>query len=320
MIRHLAAFAFLLALLVLPTAFPNEFYVKVATQVFCWAILTISLNYLVGLCGLISLAHAALMGVSGYAAALMLAAGHGALISSFVAISIGVATAAAIAMLARGAVGVVFMMITLTCGQILWALAYRWVEVTNGENGLSLARRPILWGFDLNETNNFYYVVMSAFLAAWLSYRSFAHSRLGFAVAGTRDQPRRMLALGYNVDMLRFAAFLISGFWAGVAGLLLFFYNQFVSPMSMSLVSSSEVVLMLIAGGSSSTAGPLVGAALVVAVKVIVSSYVQRWSAVLGGILVVIVLFLPGGVVPGLEFLRSAMMGRLNRNSRRTRA
>jgi branched-chain amino acid transport system permease protein len=128
-----------------------------------------------------------------------------------------------------------------------------------------------------------------------------------------------MLALGYDLHMLRFLAFIVSGFWAGVAGLLLFYYNQFVSPQSMSLVSSSEVVLMLIAGGASSSAGPLVGAALVIAVKAIISSYVQRWSAVLGGIFVIIVLFLPGGIVPGLASLRDMMLEKLGRPTRGTR-
>jgi branched-chain amino acid transport system permease protein len=311
--RREGLFALVLIAVVFPVIIPHEFYIKVATQALCWSILAVSLNYLVGLCGLVSLAHAALAGVAGYAAALMLGTGHGPLISSFVAIISCVAASAAIGLLATGAVGVVFMMITLTSGQILWALAHRWVTVTNGENGISLARRPVLFGFDMNNTETFYYVVVFAFLSCWLAYGVLARSPLGFTITGTRDQPRRMRALGYDVDMLRLVACMLSGFWAGVAGLLLFFYNQFVSPHSMSLVVSSEVVLMLIAGGASSSAGPLVGAALVVAVKVLVSSYVQRWSAILGGIFVVIVLFLPGGIVPGLISMRDKLFSRMRK-------
>jgi branched-chain amino acid transport system permease protein len=109
-----------------------------------------------------------------------------------------------------------------------------------------------------------------------------------------------MNALGYHVWMIRFLAFLFSGFWSGVAGLLYLYYNQFVSPQAVALTASAEALLMVIAGGTGTLLGPVVGAALVVIVKNVASGYIERWNFVLGAIFVAIVIFVPEGLVPGI--------------------
>ena len=109
-----------------------------------------------------------------------------------------------------------------------------------------------------------------------------------------------MNALGYHVWMIRFLAFLFSGFWSGVAGLLYLYYNQFVSPQAVALTASAEALLMVIAGGTGTLLGPVVGAALVVVVKNVASAYIERWNFVLGAIFVMIMVFMPEGLVPGL--------------------
>src|SRR5437867_11930993 len=127
----------------------------------------------------------------------------------------------------------------------------------------------------------------------------FVASPFGASVRGTRDQPRRMNALGYHVWMIRFLAFLYSGFWSGVARLLYVYYNQFVSPQVVALTASAEELLMVISGGTATLLGPIVGAALVVVMKKLASAYIERWNFVLGAIFVVIVVFMPDGLVPG---------------------
>jgi branched-chain amino acid transport system permease protein len=124
-------------------------------------------------------------------------------------------------------------------------------------------------------------------------------SPFGASLRGTRDQPRRMAALGYHVWMIRFLAFLLSGLWSGVAGLLFLYYNQFVSPQAVALTASAEALLMVIAGGSGTLLGPVVGAGLVVVMKNVASAYIERWNFVLGAIFVAIVVFMPEGLVPG---------------------
>jgi branched-chain amino acid transport system permease protein len=108
-----------------------------------------------------------------------------------------------------------------------------------------------------------------------------------------------MNALGYHVWMIRFLAFLFSGVWSGVAGLLYLYYNQFVSPHAVALTASAEALLMVISGGTGTLLGPIVGAALVVIVKNVASGYIERWNFVLGAIFVLIVVFMPEGLVPG---------------------
>src|SRR6266849_4156728 len=127
----------------------------------------------------------------------------------------------------------------------------------------------------------------------------FIRSPFGASLRGTRDQPRRMTALGYNVWLIRFLAFLFSGFWSGVAGLLFCYYNQFVSPNVLALSSSAEALLMVISGGTGTLLGPIAGATLVVIMKNVASAYIERWNFLLGAIFVAIVVFMPEGLVPG---------------------
>jgi branched-chain amino acid transport system permease protein len=108
-----------------------------------------------------------------------------------------------------------------------------------------------------------------------------------------------MNALGYNVWLIRFVAFLFSGFWSGVAGLMFIYYNNFISPQVAALQSSAEALLMVISGGTATLLGPIVGAAIVVIMKNVVSAYVERWNMALGIIFVLIITFMPEGLVPG---------------------
>jgi branched-chain amino acid transport system permease protein len=109
--------------------------------------------------------------------------------------------------------------------------------------------------------------------------------------------------------MIRFLAFLLSGFWSGVAGLLYLYYNQFVSPHAVALTASAEGLLMVISGGTGTLLGPIAGAALVVVVKNVASGYIERWNFVLGAIFVAIVVFMPEGLVPGTARLVRWVVG-----------
>src|SRR5919198_5677189 len=108
-----------------------------------------------------------------------------------------------------------------------------------------------------------------------------------------------MTALGYNVWLIRFLAIVFSGFWTGVSGLLFIYYNQFISPQVAALTTSAEVLLMVISGGTATLLGPIAGAAIVVIMKNVVSAYLERWNLVLGVVFVIIITFMPEGLVPG---------------------
>jgi branched-chain amino acid transport system permease protein len=297
--QRIAIAAALLVLVALPLWLQSAYYVNITTQILFWAVAALALNILAGYGGLVSLGHAGLFGMAGYTAGLLLAAGYGHLISIIAALAAAVATAAVFAVLALRSTGIGFLMITLALGQILWGIAYRWAGLTNGDNGVNLSNRPAPFGISLGSPTAFYYVTLIVFLCAVVSIAVFVRSPFGASVCGARDQPRRMNALGFNVWLIRFLAFLLSGFWAGVAGLLFVYYNQFISPQILALQTSAEMLLMVISGGTATLFGPIVGAILVVVMKNVVSAYIVRWNLVLGVIFVAIISFMPEGLVPG---------------------
>ncbi len=297
--KGIALGAALVVLVTLPTWVGGTYYVNIASQILFYAIFALGVNVLAGYAGLVSLGHAGLFGIAAYAAAKILGGGHGHLTVAVAALATTLAFSAVFAVLALRGTGLGFVMITVALGQIVWGVAYRWISITNGDNGVTISGRPAPFGLSLASPRSFYWATLVVFLLAVASMAVFVASPFGASVRGTRDQPRRMNALGYNVWMIRFLAFLVSGFWSGVAGLLFLYYNQFVSPQAVALTASAEALLMVISGGTATLLGPITGAFLVVVMKNVASAYIERWNFVLGAIFVVIVVFMPEGLVPG---------------------
>ena len=299
MARRASIAVAILLLLTLPLWVSGTYYVNIASQILLFAVLALALNVLVGYGGLVSLGHAGLFAIAGYTAALMLEHGYGHLLANLTALVVVLAAAAVFAVLALRATGIGFLMITLALGQIVWGIAYRWAGLTHGDNGVNVSGRPMPFGISLTSATPFYFATLAVFLVAVAAMLLFVRSPFGASLRGTRDQARRMNALGYNVWLIRFVAFLFSGFWTGVAGLLFIYYNEFVSPQVAALQSSAEALLMVISGGTATLLGPIVGAAIVVVMKNVVSAYVERWNMALGIIFVLIITFMPEGLVPG---------------------
>ena len=286
-------------------AFPllgGDFYVNLASQIFIAAIFAASLNLLVGYGGLVSLGHAAWIGLAAYSSAwlyLRLGLGHWA--TAPLALLFTTLIAGIFGWIALHATGLSFLMITLALSQVLWGTAYRWSAVTNGDNGLSGLTRPTPLGLGLDTPAAFYYfALVVTIVAVWLMAK-FAGSPFGAALRGARDGPRRMSALGHNVWLVRWITFVYSAFWGAVAGLLFVYYHKYIHPTTLSLTNSAEALLGVIAGGAGTIAGPIVGAAIVVILKNYVSAYLERWNMLLGLVFVLIVIFMPDGVVPGVR-------------------
>jgi branched-chain amino acid transport system permease protein len=290
-----------LALIGFPLA-AGEFYVNLTSQIFIAVIFAASLNLLVGYGGLPSLGHAAFLGTAAYLSALLylkLGLGHG--LAAPIALVATTLMACVFGWIALRATGLSFLMITLALSQVLWGTAYRWVAVTEGDNGLRGLTRPAPFGISLEDPAAFYYFTLAVtVLAIWMMAK-FVGSPFGAALRGTRDQPRRMSALGHNVWLIRWITFVYAGFWGGVSGLLFVYYNKYIHPASLSLTSSAEAILSVIAGGSGTLAGPIVGATIVMLLKNYVSAYIERWNMLLGFVFVAIVVFMPDGLVPGIR-------------------
>ncbi len=307
----LVSLAVVVAALAALPFFAGDYYINLASQILIAALFALSLNLLVGYGGLPSLGHAAYLGVSAYIASwLYLKLGFGHLLAAPLALLGTTLMAALFGLVALRASGISFLMITLALGQVLWGLAFRWVSVTNGDNGLSGLTRPTPFGIDLSGATAFYFFTLIVSAASTACIAALAHSAFGAVLRGTRDQPRRMLALGHNVWLVRYLTFISAGFWAAVAGLLYVYYHKFIHPQALSLNNSAEVLLMVIAGGSGTLIGPVVGAAIVVLLKNYVSAFVERWTMLLGFVFLAIVLFMPDGLVPGLRRLWLKFHGR----------
>jgi branched-chain amino acid transport system permease protein len=282
----------------------GEYYINLASQIVIFAVFAASINLLLGYGGLPTLGHAAYLGVAAYLSAwLQLKFGWSHWMIAPVALLGTTVMACAFGLIALRATGLGFLMLTLALSQVLWGTAYRWVSVTDGDNGLRGLARPVPFGIKLDEAMPFYYfTLIIGVVAIWMMAR-FVGSAFGATLKGTRDQPRRMSALGYDVWMIRWVAFVYAGFWSAVSGLMFVYYHKYIHPVSLSLANSAEGLLAVIAGGSGTLAGPIVGAAIVLLLKNWASAYIERWNMLLGFVFVFIVVFMPEGVVPGVKRL-----------------
>jgi branched-chain amino acid transport system permease protein len=300
-------------LLVLLPFFAGEFYVNLSSQILIAAIFALSLNLLVGYGGMTSLGHASFLGVAAYISALATTRyglGHGP--AAIISIAGTTVTAALFGIIALRATGLGFLMMTLALSQVLWGLAYRMSDVTNGDNGIAGLTRPMPFGISLENPDSFYWFALVVTALAFFMMAIFVSSSFGSSLKGVRDQPRRMAALGFNPWMIRWITFIYAGFWGGVSGLLYVYYNKYIHPTSLSTTSSAEALLGVIAGGSGTLGGPAVGAALVLLLKNYASAYVERWNMLLGLVFLFIVLVMPSGIVPGV----SKLVARLRAGSR----
>ena len=287
------------ACLAVPWIITNDYYINLASQILIYALLALSLNLLLGYGGMVSLGHAAFLGLTGYSTILLVLAGYGQLTTAILSVVFSTACGALFGVLALRASGIGFLMITLALGQIVWGIAYRANELTGGDNGITLPARPAPFGIDINSASNFYYFTLIVFAIALFCIWRLTRSPFGAALCGTRDQPRRMShARPQRMDGP--VADVRDRVLLGLdLGLLYVYYNLFMSPHAISLQQSAEALLMAILGGASTLSGPIIGAAIITIVKNVVSTYVERWNTLLGLIFVLVIMFMPYGLVPG---------------------
>lgn len=292
-----------LAAIAVPFVIGNEFYINMATQVLIYALFALSINMMLGYGGMVSLGHAGYLGIAGYACILLTINGFDQLSAAVIAVLFSTVVAGFFGVLSLRAPGLGFIMITLALGQIVWGIAYRANDLTGGDNGIRHPARPMPFGIDIRDATSFYFFTLVVFVVALFFIWRFTNSPFGASLMGAKDQPRRMTMLGHNVWMVRWLTFVLAGFWGSVASILYVYYNLFLSPHAISLQQSAEILLMAILGGASTLTGPIVGAAIITLIKNVVSTYVERWNTLLGVIFVVVIMFMPYGLVPGCRQL-----------------
>lgn len=292
----------LLILLVLPVvsaALASDGYVLgLGARVMIFAIAALSLDLLVGYAGLVSFGHAAFMGLGAYAVGIL--ASHG-IDDMLIALPVAIAAAALFAYV-TGAVclrtkGVHFIMITLAFGQMTFFLASS-LAPYGGDDGMTLAARSRLAGFALfSGDRSFYFLVLASLVGIYLLCRSLIGARFGRVLRGTRENPARMAAMGFNVYRYQHAAYVIAGAIAGLAGFLLANATEFVSPAYMSWQRSGDLIIMVILGGVGRLDGALVGAATLLLLEEWLPGLTENWRVIFGPLLVLVAIFAQGGLV-----------------------
>lgn len=293
----LVGLAALAVALVLPLGLP-PFYVSLFTQAWIYGIVAMSLDLLVGFTGLVNFAQAAFFGLGAYGLALGLTKYGVTNPAELVALGIllSVLCAAIFGLVALRNEGVSFIIITIALNEIVWGLAYQWVSLSGGDNGITGILRPVIGGWDLGGNGAYYYFCLGCCALSLLALLALVRSPFGLALRGIRDSPRRMRALGYDVWLLRYGAYLLSAAFAGAAGALFGWYNEFVGPGNLALETSTQLLIIVILGGIGTLYGQIVAAAIVVFLSNGLSAVTHRWVLILGAIYVLIVMYAPDGL------------------------
>jgi branched-chain amino acid transport system permease protein len=278
----------------------NSFVILLATRMFAFSILVMSVDILLGYAGLPSLGQAAYLGVGAYITAILATRYQFGLGYDFWLVVVfgslgGAALAAIFGLFAIRATGVYFLMITLALGQCVWGLAYRWNSLTGGDNGINLRQRP-KFGIDLANEVTFFYLAFAFFVVSLLLMYTLVRSPFGLSLAGIRERELRMRILGYNTWLHKYIAFIIAGAFGGLAGVLWAHTAGIVSPENVVLTTSVDALLMAVLGGAGTLIGGVIGAVIVFGLREYLSTLVPWWQYVLGGVYVLTILYLPTGL------------------------
>jgi branched-chain amino acid transport system permease protein len=301
----LAAVVGVIVLVLLPQVLPT-YYVGLVTRIFIFGMFAMSLDLLMGYLGLPSLGHAVFLGVAAYGVGIFsLQVGNDFALALGTGLGLTLATAALFGALVLRVRGPQFLMLTLALAQVFWGVAFKWRSVTGGDDGLPGIPRPALGlPWDLSEATGYYYFALLFFLAAAVLMYLIVRSPFGHSLEGIRESETRMRALGYNVWLHQYLAFLIAGFFAGLAGVLLAYYNGIVSPTELHVVTSAKVFLMVVLGGAGTLFGPLLGAGIIVLLENVISGFTERWLSIMGALYVLVVIFAPAGIY---GFIRNSL-------------
>src|SRR6478609_2847892 len=270
-----------------------------ATEVVIFAVACMALNILVGYTGLVSFGHGAWFGLAAYAAALVQRnLMHDSFFGPTIAgVLIVAAIAAAFGFLILRRRGVYFSLLTLALAAMLYAVSFRWTDVTGGENGLGGITRPTLLGFNLESSTNYYWFVAAiAFLILALLWR-FHRSTVGSVLVAIRENEQRARFLGYPTNRYKLAAFVLSAGTTGLAGILLLFQNRMTSADPISVSFSGVLLTMVVIGGMRSFLGPALGALFFILFCFNVATSTENWLFWFGLVFVGFIVFSPTGLV-----------------------
>jgi branched-chain amino acid transport system permease protein len=300
-------FAVILALLIAAPLVLPEFWRRFVTEILIWGLLAMSSDILIGYAGLVSFGHSALfgLGIYGAAAALLSVEPPNLWLAILYGLVASAGVAAFVAYFATRLRDIYFAITTLIFSQIFYVIIFTWTEVTGGENGLTFSRpalaMPGLFSVPFT-TTTLHWFVLAVVTLSYLVLRRITQSPFGMVLQAIRENEARTRAIGYPVQRYKIVAVMLSGLFAGLAGVLYAMQNRFAAPDFVFFLVSGEVVIFNVMGGIGTLVGPIVGAAFFLLLREGLSHFFTEYYLIpLGLIFIAMVIFMPQGL---LGFMR----------------
>jgi branched-chain amino acid transport system permease protein len=299
--QRLATLAVLVAAAALPLVGGN-YTLAVSAEIAIYVIFAVSLHFLMSVGGLASFGHAAYFGLGAYGVAFLAkAAGLPMIACLLLGPLLGLVGAAVFGFFAVQLSGVYFAMLTLAFAQIVWSIAFQWVSITGGDNGI-LGLWPAPWA---SSPANFYWLCLAVAALVVGVLRVVLFSPFGYALRATRDSVLRSEAIGIDSKRIQWTAFVIAGTAAGIAGALFAYLKGSVFPDNLAIPVSVDGLVMVLLGGVETVSGAVVGAIVFKALNIWLVSQTDLSKLVLGAVIVLIVVAFPKGIVGMLESLQN---------------
>jgi len=281
-------------------------YTALASEILVFAIFAMAYDLMLGYAGMLSFGHAMFFGLGAYTTGLILTRLHpSVLVGLFAAALVGALVAYPIGFLTIRRRGIYFTMVTLAFSQLFFFIAFKWASLTGGDDGLQNVPRPFLGPLRLQSEITLYYFILSFFILSMVILLRVVNSPFGKTLQALRENKDRALSIGYNIDRFKLVTFIISGFFSGLAGGLYALLLNFVPLSSLYWTTSGDVVVMTVVGGMGTLFGPVIGAAVTILLRDILSNFTESWNTVMGILFMASVLAFQGGI---MGILRKKLM------------
>lgn len=299
----IACLVILILLALLPFA-GSAYLIDVATEILIYALFALSLNVIIGYAGGVSFGHAAYFAIGGYVNVILLTTYGWPLIASFVAaILASMLAAGVVAWFCTRLTDIYFAMLTLAFSMFIWAVAFKWRSVTGGDDGFVGVTVPAF----IDDRVPFFYFTLIVITASVALLWLICHSAFGRTLLAVRENMTRAGFVGINTRMMRWSAFVVAGTFAGIAGGIFGMFHHGMFVESAFWTQSATVLIMTLLGGMFSFFGPAIGAATLFILQRLTNEYTEFWPTVLGVILLVVLLFVPDGLVGLARKIREAL-------------
>lgn len=269
----------------------------------------LSTNVLLGYTGLLSFGQSAFFGLGAYIVAFILKEGIASIFLAMV-ISTGVCaiTALLIGIFCIHLRAFYFAILTLSVSQFFYAIAYKWVKYTGGDDGIVGIPKTDFLGLSLEGTVNYYYFLIIIVLVCFAAIYLILHSPFGEVLQSIRENPERAAFSGINVKNYRLGSFFVASIFAGIAGALYAPSQGIITPNVLHWSKSSEPLLVSLLGGMQTFAGPLAGSVIFVVIKEWITQYTEYWMFWYGLLMVLMIIYMPGGIVGSTQRIVNFMM------------